>query len=119
MSNLTGPILTYIALIGLILTTGIATFETIQSSLSRQFIETTKGISGSRVSADRTVPAGEDLYSYLYSEENPGVDLAEYSEDGAAGNPEEAGKQGILVKHFSRLERIGDRIAAKLSGGSP
>jgi hypothetical protein len=120
MSNFAGPVLSYLALLGLILTTGIATFETLKESLTRQFVQTTQAISGSGVTAERSGSSSPgDLYTHIFGEEKPGIELAEFSEERRDASPEGSGEQGALENHFSSMERLGAGISAKLSGRTP
>jgi len=122
MSRYIAPILTYLALFGLIFSTGIATFDRIQDTINTQLSRATGSASAPQLPSPAPVnlAAVEDLYQEIYkSEKQGGLELAEFSEESLETELDPSGEKNPLTNRLTSLKRLGRYISVKLSGQEP
>jgi len=122
MSRYVAPILIYLALFGLIFTTGIATFGRIQDTINSQLSRATGSASTPQLHSPASVnlAAVEDLYQEIYkAEKQGGLELAEFSEESLGTEAAPSSEQTPVNNHLTSLKRLGRHISVKISGQEP
>ncbi len=115
MTGLTGHVLTYFALLGLIFTCALATVGNIGNSISYQYSRLAYAIAGADGSPALIKDPNIDrlLKDLMPPQEGPNQAPTDSDEDLERWNRVELRR---LQNHFSRMEHLGGHISEKISG---
>jgi len=118
MSGALTPILTYFALLGLLLASAVTTFEGISSTIGFQYSRVTHALAG-RPDSFPEAPRRTDTdtrLSLLLPAADRDADLPAYEEEDPLQVPGLQEGLDRLGRHLSRMEQLGRHIRDRLSG---
>lgn len=120
MTRFAGPILVYLALIGLIITTGISAFGRVQHTLGSQINRLTRSLSDGTGGGppDAWDEPGMDALSVevFPVDRLPAPRLAEYSEAPGRDEPGEPRSRASVAEHMALVEGLASAVSDGLAG---